>query len=233
MKKLIVANWKLNPTTAKEAVKLAASIQKTKNSTVVLCPPTIFLSQVKYPLLGAQDCFWEDKGHYTGQVSALQLKSMKVKYCIVGHSEKRATGENDVQINLKIKALQRNGITPILCVGYGTTAEEDDMEVVDILKNQLEADLIGVETSEIVVAYEPVWAISSGTDSIGHKTPTPEHAEKISLFVKSRFGVPTVLYGGSANIFNAKSFLDQPNVDGLLVGGDSLIAKHFNQIINM
>jgi triosephosphate isomerase (TIM) len=232
MKKLIVANWKLNPISAKDAVKLTSQIKKTKKNTVVLCPPHIYLSSVKYPNLGAQDCFWENKGAFTGQVSPAQLKNLKIKYCIVGHSEKRSTGENDVQINFKIHALLENGITPILCVGYGTTAEEDDLAVVDVLKTQLEQSLKGIDATKVVVAYEPVWAISTG-NSIGHKTPTPEHAEKIGLFIKTRFGVETVLYGGSANILNAKSFLDQENVDGLLVGGDSLIAKHFNEIINI
>ena len=232
MKKLIVANWKLNPTSLKEAQKLALKINRKPRNKVVLCPPTIYLSNISYPTIGSQDCFWEDKGHFTGQTSPLQLKALKIKYCIIGHSERREVGEVDTQINLKLKALLRHGITPILCVGYGTTADEDDMAVVDVLKSQLEADLAGVDSHKLVVAYEPVWAISSGDPYLTKKHPTPEHAEKIALFIKTRFGVRTVLYGGSANVFNAKSYLLQQNVDGLLVGGDSLIPKHFNEIIN-
>ncbi len=226
MKKLIVANWKLNPVTAKEAVKLAGQINRKAKNKVVLCPPHLFLPSVKYPNLGAQDCFWEEKGAHTGQVSPLQLKALKVKYCIIGHSERRQVGETDVQINLKLRTLLEHKITPILCVGYGTTAEEDDMEVVDVLKSQLHIDLTGVDASKVIVAYEPVWAIGTG------KTPTADHADRIALYIKTRFNVSAVLYGGSSNVFNAKEFLQQQQVDGLLVGGDSLIAGHFNQIIN-
>lgn len=227
MKKLIVANWKLNPLTAKEAVKLAGQINRKAKNKVVLCPPHVFLSAVDYPNVGAQDCFWEEKGAHTGQVSPLQLKSMKVKYCIIGHSERREVGETDVQINLKLKALLEHKIIPILCVGYGTTANEDDMEVTDVLKLQLQTDLVGVDTSKVVVAYEPVWAIGTG------RTPTTDHADRIALFIKTRYNIKTVLYGGSANIFNAAGFLAQQQIDGLLVGGDSLVSAHFNQIINL
>lgn len=227
MKKLIVANWKLHPITLKEAQKLASSIVRTKKNIAVLCPPHIFLSSVKYPNLGAQDCFWQDLGAYTGQVSPLQLQKMKIKYCIVGHSERRSVGESNEQINAKIKALLKHKIVPILCVGFGTTVEEDDLEVVDELRTQLKMGLSGIDAGDVVVAYEPVWAIGTG------KNASPAHAEKIALFIKTRFGTKKVIYGGSSNIFNAKTFLEQPSIDGLLIGGDSLIAKHFNEIINL
>lgn len=227
MKKLIIANWKLNPTTLKEAQKLAASIERTNRNTVVLCPPTIYLSQIDYPRLGAQDCFWENSGAFTGQTSPAQLKDLTIKYSIIGHSERRAVGETDEMINAKLKALINQGLTPILCVGFGTTVEQDDLEVADVLRAQLEIDLKDVDASQIIVAYEPVWAIGTG------KTATPEHSEKVAIFIKSKFGIKKVLYGGSVNPANAKGFLDQPNIDGLLVGGVSLIASHFNQIINM
>ncbi len=232
MRKLIIANWKLNPASQKEAQKLASSIIQTKKNTVVLCPPHIYLSAVKYSSLGAQDCFWAEKGPYTGQVSVKQLKDLKIKYCIVGHSERRLLGETDEMINAKIKVLLENGIIPVLCVGFGTTVEQDDLEVTDVLRLQLGESLKGVEAEKVVVAYEPVWAISSGI-AIGHRTPTPEHAEKIAIFIKQRFGVKKVLYGGSVNILNAQDFFNQHNIDGALVGGESLVAKHFNQIINL
>ncbi len=230
-KKLIIANWKLNPVTVKDAKKLADSIKRTQKNMVVLCPPTIYLTSITYPHLGAQDCFWEEKGHFTGQVSPLQLKNLKVKYCIIGHSERRQLGETDGQINFKLRTLLEHDIIPVLCVGYGTTAEEDELEVVDVLKSQLELGLQGVDASLVVVAYEPVWAISNG-NSVGHKTPTGQHAEHIALYMKSKYNVGKVLYGGSANMFNAKEFLSQQHVDGLLVGGDSLLPKHFNEIIS-
>jgi triosephosphate isomerase len=230
-KKLIIANWKLNPATLKDAQKLAASISLKAKNKVVLCPPTIYLSSIQYPNLGAQDCFWQEKGPYTGQTSALQLKDLKIKYCIIGHSEKRALGESDEMVNAKIKACLASKITPVLCVGFGTTVEQDDLEVVDVLRRQLEEDLKDVDASQVIVAYEPVWAISKG-NSIGHKTPTPEHAEKMAIFIKTKFNVSKVIYGGSANINNAKELLAQNNIDGLLPGAESLIAEHFNTIIN-
>lgn len=231
-KKLIVANWKLNPPSVAEAERLAGRVTSRPRHTVVLCPPTIFLGRLSYPSLGAQDCFWEDRGPYTGQVSPLQLKKLKVRYCIVGHSERRATGDTDTSVAAKVAALLNHRITPILCVGYGTTPEEDDLAVVDVLKEQLTVALKEAEAARVVVAYEPVWAISAG-DSIGHRTPTPEHAETVALFIKSRFAVGRVLYGGSANILNAEKFLSQPHIDGLLVGADSLLPDHFNQIANL
>lgn len=226
MKKIIIANWKLNPTTLKEARNLATAIFVKAKNKVVLCPPTLYLSNIQYPNLGAQDCFWEEKGAFTGQISSAQLKDQKIKYCIIGHSERRAVGDIDEMINAKIKAVLRSQITPILCVGFGTKVEQDELEVADVLKMQLNADLAGVEASKVVVAYEPVWAIGTG------KTATPEHAEKISIFVKHKYKAGKVLYGGSVNARNAKSFLDQPNIDGLLVGGASLMPNQFNQIIN-
>jgi triosephosphate isomerase len=233
MKKLIVANWKLNPTNLKDAQKLAAAVDSKPKNKVVLCPPTIFLSQIDYPSLGAQDCFWADKGPHTGQTSPLQLKSLGIKYCLVGHSEKREVGETDAMVNAKVKALIEHEIVPVLCVGFGTTVEQDDLEVADVLKAQLEVDLAGVDPSKVVAAYEPVWAISGGDPYATKKIATPEHAEKIAIFIKTKYRAGKVIYGGSANLNNAKGFLEMPNIDGLLPGGVSLIPEHFNQIINM
>jgi triosephosphate isomerase len=227
MKKLIVANWKLNPTALKDAQKLCSSISTKAKNIIVLCPPTIYLSRINYPRLGAQDCFWKEKGAFTGQTSPVQLKDLKIKYSIIGHSERRAAGDTDEVINLKLKALLEHKITPILCVGFGTTVKQDDLEVVDMLKSQLSQDLFGVDLAKIIVAYEPVWAIGTGLNA------SPEHAEKIAIFIKSKYHIGKVLYGGSVNVQNAKNFLSQQHIDGLLVGGASLIAGQFNQIINM
>lgn len=232
-RKLIIANWKLNPSTLKDALKLAASISVKAKNKVVLCPPTVYLSQINYPNLGAQDCFWQEKGPFTGQTSAAQLRDLGVKYCLVGHSEKRAAGDTDEMINAKVKSCLANKIVPILCVGFGTTVEQDDLEVTDVLKTQLDADLAGIDASKVIVAYEPVWAISSGDPYATKKIATPEHAEKIAIFIKTKYHSGKVIYGGSANLNNSKGFLQQPNIDGLLPGGVSLIPDHFNQIINM
>ncbi len=231
-KKLIIANWKLNPTTLKDAQKLAAAIDRKAKNKVVLCPPTIYLSQIDYPNLGAQDCFWNEKGPHTGQTSPAQLKDLGVKYCLAGHSERREVGDTDEMVNAKVKALIEHKITPILCIGYGTTVEQDDLEVADVLKLQLDIDLKDVDVSKVIVAYEPVWAISKG-NPYATKAADAEHAEKMAIFIKNRYHIEKVLYGASVNLNNAKGFLEQRNIDGLLPGGVSLIPDHFNQIINM
>ena len=232
MKKLIIANWKLNPTTLADAQKLAAAIDRKSKNKVVLCPPIAFLSQIDYPNLGAQDCFWADKGTYTGQVSPAQLKDLGVSYCLVGHSEKREFGgDTDEIVNAKIKALISHNINPVLCVGFGTTVEQDDLEVADVLKAQLNIDLVGVDPAKVIVAYEPVWAISKG-NPYATRAADADHAEKMAIFIKSKYHVEKVIYGASVNLNNAKGFLEQRNIDGLLPGGVSLIPEHFNQIIN-
>ncbi len=231
MRKLIIGNWKLNPLTISETQKLASKINTFSIHDVVICPPTLFISSVQYPILGAQDCFWENKGAHTGEVSPLALKKLGVKYCLVGHSERRNNGETELEIRKKIESLLSVKIIPVLCVGFGTTVEEDDLEVTDVLRGQLTSALKGLEASPVVVAYEPVWAISSG-NSYNHKTATPDHAEKIAMFIETKFSVKRVLYGGSVNSTNAKSFLGQSHIAGLLVGGASLLPGDFNKIIN-
>lgn len=232
-KKLIVGNWKLNPLTLKEVQGLYKKIKPVGSATVVICPPTVFLSSVDFTFLGAQDCFWKVKGAFTGQTSPLMLKSLGVSYCLVGHSERRQTGETDLQVHDKVEALLEAKIIPILCIGFGTTISQDDLEVIDVLKDQLSAALAGLDASKVVVAYEPVWAISSGNPYQTKQVATPEHAETIALFIKTKFGVTRVLYGGSVNGVNAGGFLAQPHIDGLLVGGASLLADDFNKIISI
>ena len=225
MNKLIIANWKLNPLTAREADNLASKIDVVSKHEVVLCPPMPFLTIIKYMHIGAQDVSVQVKGAYTGQVSAAQLASLDIKFVIVGHSERRLLGENDELINQKVKVLIDYNITPVLCVGYGTTVLQDELEVTDVLQGQLTADLEGVDPSKVVVAYEPVWAIGSG------RPATPEHAEQIALYISTKFKVKSVLYGGSVNGTNSGNFLDQHHVGGLLVGGASLLPDDFNLII--
>ncbi|HMQ02239.1 MAG TPA: triose-phosphate isomerase [Candidatus Doudnabacteria bacterium] len=226
MNKLIVANWKLNPLTLQEAQALAGKINEVSPYEVVLCPPLAFLTHVKYLHLGAQDVSAQIKGAYTGQISASHLASVGVDYCIVGHSERRAMGERDETVNQKLQALLQFKITPILCVGYGTTVTQDELEVTDVLGSQLSADLAEVDPKKVIVAYEPVWAIGSG------RPATPEHAEQIALYISTKFGVKSVLYGGSVNSTNSESFLIQHHIGGLLVGGASLLPDDFNKMIS-
>lgn len=227
MKKLIVGNWKLNPMTVNEAVALASRIEVSIEKEVVICPPLPFLESIEYPHVGAQDCSPHIKGAYTGEVSPAQLNSMGIKYCIVGHSERRGMGEDDALINAKVKALLEYKITPIVCVGFGTTVKEDALEVADVVGEQLAADLEDVDPKKVVVAYEPVWAIGS------HSAATPDHAEQIAFYISTKHGVPRVLYGGSVNSTNALSFLSEPHVSGLLIGGASLLPDDFNKIISL
>ncbi|QQS23201.1 triosephosphate isomerase [bacterium] len=225
MHKVIVANWKLNPLTAREATDLARKIEVVSKYEVVLCPPTPFLGVIEYMHLGAQDVSSQIKGPYTGQISAANLASLNVSHCIVGHSERRALGETEAQINAKIQALLDYKITPILCIGYGTAVDQDELEVTDVLASQLRQDLADVDPKKVIVAYEPVWAIGSG------RPATADHAEQIALYINTKFGVKSVLYGGSVNSTNSATFLGQHNIGGLLVGGASLLPEDFNKII--
>lgn len=227
--KLIIANWKLNPSTLKEAQELASSVPKKSKNKVVLCPPTIFLSQIKYPFLGAQDCFWEEKGPYTGQTSVLQLRSLSVKYCLIGHSENRALGETDKQINAKIRVLIRHKIEPVLCVGFGTKKNDSLSVIKKILLSQIKKAMGGIGKSRLVIAYEPVWAISRG---LGTGRPAdPAHAAEIAGFIRSKIANAAVLYGGSLDAKNARGFAARKIIAGGLVGGASLRPAEFLKIV--
>ena len=231
MNKLIIANWKLNPMTAREAADLSRKINTVSRHEVVVCPPIAFLEVVEVMHKGAQDVSFQIKGAYTGQISAAQLASLNVKYCIVGHSERRAFGDTDELINLKIKALLDYNIVPVLCVAYGTTVDQDELEVIDVLASQLRTDLSEIDTKKVIIAYEPVWAISNGNPYATKKIATPEHAEQIALYIHTKFHVKKVLYGGSVNSTNSEQYLSQHHIDGLLVGGASLLPDDFNKII--
>jgi triosephosphate isomerase len=225
--KLIIANWKMNPKTLKEAQKLALSFNKVKSKTkVVLCPPALYIANIKSKFdLGAQDLFWEESGAYTGQISGSMLKQFKVKYAIIGHSEKREVGDTDHEINLKVKAALANKIIPVLCVGYGLEKNENDEDVLTHIQQQLEIDLKDIDPAKVIVAYEPVWAIGSG------KAASPDHAERVAMFIRIKFKVKKVLYGASTNSINAPTFLSK-QIDGLLVGGSSLKFEEFSKMIS-
>jgi triosephosphate isomerase (TIM) len=228
--KLIVANWKLNPQTLEEAKNLIKVFNKTKaKHKVVICPPFVYLPLLKTNHdLGVQDIFWQESGTFTGEISSTIAKQFGAEYAIIGHSERRNIGETDQQINLKVKASLAQKIKPILCVGHGLTAAQTEDEVLEHLQKQIAADLEDVDGSKVVVAYEPVWAISDGTNG---RAATPEHAERVAMFIKIKFKVKKVLYGGSANAQNYKPFLKK-GVDGLLVGGASLKPEQFSAMIS-
>src|ERR1051325_10082969 len=186
-KKLIVANWKMNPASEKEAVRLAKSIDK---SGVVVAAPFVFLPALSKVLrrasLGAQDVFWEESGAYTGEVSSKMLRGMGVKYVIVGHSERRKyLGETDVMINFKIKEALRAGLKVILCVGEVLETRQKGLYAAkNFVEMQLSADLKGIRNREsgirnVVIAYEPIWAIGTG------KADDAEETTEMSKFIKN------------------------------------------------
>lgn len=246
MKKVIIGNWKMNPLTSKEADKLFVGIAKNVSSIkkieIVICPPYIYLSNLKKIRtskikLGTQNAFYEGTGAFTGEVSAEMLYDIGAKYVILGHSERRAMGETNADINKKIKASLVAGLVPILCVGE--SVRDVDHGYFNLVKNQLEECLSGVSKnsiSKIKIAYEPIWAISS---TIDRKDATAEDSLEMVIFIRKilsdKFGKDSssvkIIYGGSVNEKDATMFLENGGVDGLLVGRASLDVKKFTEII--
>ena len=243
MKKLIAGNWKMNGSlAANDALvrALARGLESDAGCVVAVCVPAPYLAQAQAlragtPLeLGAQDVSEHAEGAYTGEVSAAMLKEFGVRYVIVGHSERRQYhGETDAVVADKTKAALAAGITPIVCVGE-TLAQRDAGRTADIVKRQLAAVIHtnGHCISEIVVAYEPVWAIGTG------RTASPEQAQQVHAVLRAQLKAATaqadrvhILYGGSMNAANAASLLAQPDIDGGLIGGASLKAADFLQIV--
>ena len=233
MKPLIVANWKMNPVTIKEAEELFNSVKHKvkdiKNAETVICPPFIYLPLLKGLTLGAQDCYWEEKGAYTGEVSVAMLKEMGCKYIIVGHSERRKLfGEKDNDVNKKVLSVLDVGLIPILCVGE-TEQEREQEKTEEVLKEELEIGLIDVhDVSKVIVAYEPIWAIGTGNPC------DVEEAQRMKeIILKMVSKNIRILYGGSAKANNAEGYLKQAGFNGLLVGGASLDSKEFIKIVNI
>ncbi len=232
MKPLIVANWKCNPITQSEAKELFDSISKgikdIENAETVICPPFIYLSLLKGLTLGAQDCYFEEKGAYTGEVSAAMLKDLGCQYIIVGHSERRKLfGEKNNDVNKKVLAVLDAGLIPILCVGE-TEQEREQEKTEEVLKAELEIGLIDVhDVSKVIVAYEPIWAIGTGNPC------DIEEAQRMKGIIQKMVSKNIrILYGGSVNSENAEGYLKQAEFNGLLVGGASLKAKEFIKIVN-
>lgn len=234
-KKLIVANWKMNPETPKRAKLLFLAIKrglkKIQNLKIIICPPFPYLSIIKAQLspikLGAQNCFWEEKGAFTGEVSPKMLKKLGVEYVILGHSERRKIlGEMDIMINKKVKLALKMRLKVILCVGE-TKIERKEGKTFKVLQNQLKNCLKEIEKKDfknLILAYEPVWAIGTGNFC------RPEDAKNVLLFLKRKFENLPILYGGSVNAKNAKDYIEV-GFDGVLVGSASLKSKEFLKIL--
>ena len=246
-KKIIAGNWKMYKNNS-EAVNLVRQLKnklekKPVNINVIVCPPFTALSKVSEELkgskikVGAQNVFALEEGAFTGEISPKMIKSAGAKYVIIGHSERRHYFREDERlINKKVRLALKNQLIVILCIGE--TLEERKQKLTrDIVANQLEWNLKQIKASElknIVIAYEPVWAIGTG------KTAMPKQAQEVHAFLRVVIdalyndGVGnklTILYGGSVKPDNAEGLLSQPDIDGALVGGACLVANDFMKII--
>lgn len=249
-KKLIIANWKMNLTIGEGSLlahRLNDMLATRRNVEVVLAPSALALQSMNLQIdhrkfkLAAQNFYWRDDGAFTGEVSANQLRGL-VKYALVGHSERRHIfHEHGRDIGRKVQAAVRNQITAVLCIGE-TATERADGETIAVLHDQLVEGLHNLAVDDmdrVVIAYEPVWAISSGKDFATHKGATPHDCEEAHaairrqiahLFGKKVADAVPVIYGGSVSADNAKGYLSAHGVDGLLVGGASLSADQFSAI---
>lgn len=241
-KKLIAGNWKMNGSLAANEALVQAMLAGIGQppAEVALCAPAPYLAQLQVLLQGSpiawgsQDVSAHEQGAYTGEISVAMLKDFGCRYAIVGHSERRQYhGETDEIVAAKAQRALSSGITPIVCVGE-TLAEREANETESVVKRQLATVIhtVGHCITEIVVAYEPVWAIGTG------KTATPEMAQAVHAVLRAQLAAATtnpkrvhILYGGSMNAANAASLLAQPDIDGGLIGGASLKAADFLQIV--
>ena len=245
-RKIVAGNWKMNMTPS-EAVKLVEELKPLVASDtvdVVYCVPAIDIVPVVEAVkgsnvaVGAENMYFEDKGAYTGEISAPMLVDAGVKYVILGHSERRDYfKEDDVLLNKKVKKAFEAGLTPILCCGE--SLEQREMGVtIDWIRLQIKSDLVGITAEQVasmVIAYEPIWAIGTG------KTATEEQAEEVCKFIRGVIAelycpkcaeAITILYGGSCNAKNAAGLFAQADINGGLVGGASLKAEDFSIICN-
>ena len=242
----IAGNWKMNKTVG-EALdlvrRLKAALSGVKGVEVAVAPPFTALFAVRKELegspilLAAQNLYWEEKGAFTGEVSPSMIKEVGCSYVIIGHSERRQLfGETDETVNRRIKAALAQGLKIIFCIGE-TLKEREEGKTFPEIERQVEGGLKGMgdkEMRNMVVAYEPVWAIGTG------KTATPEQAEEVHRFIREKLGKfypqeiteeVRIQYGGSVTPENVKGLMNQPNIDGALVGGASLKAESFSKIV--
>lgn len=239
-RRMIAANWKMN-TSGAEADALARAVRErlsTIDIDIILCPPFLWLDRVSRILagssikVGAQDVFWENGGAYTGEISPIQLAEV-CEYVIVGHSERRnILCESDDVVGRKLRAASAAGLTPILAVGENRL-DHDRSATREVVTRQLRSALAGGWEGELVLAYEPVWAIGTGIPA------TPEHAGEVARTLRTELAgmdpkgaAVRILYGGSVRPGGLAAFLRQPDIDGALVGGASLKIEEFARLAN-
>lgn len=245
---LVVANWKMNPSTHTEASKIFNGIKEfahtLNNVQTVICPPFVFLDKLAQEysgpqiLFGGQDVFYEAKGSYTGEVSPSQLYSVGADYCIVGHSERRKLGSTNTDVSRKVKILLDSNITPIVCIGENE--RDTHGKYLNFLRKQIIKALSKIkkrEISKVVIAYEPIWAIGKTDDD----AITPQKLQETSLYIKrvlrEHFGNTNadqtmIIYGGSVEPENAEELLREGDIQGFLIGHASLKSDSFNAILD-
>jgi len=245
-KKIIIGNWKMNPSSLKEAEYLFKKIAKQgdfKKVEVVVCAPFVYLEKLKKISqkinLGAQNISSEERGAFTGEVSAEMLSNLGVKYVIIGHSERRKMGETSKDVSKKIKQALFFGLKPIVCIGE--TKRDESHEYFNVVRSQVKESLEGINKNllqKIIIAYEPVWALSTTQD---RKDATPADCQEMIIFIKKiltdKFGIktklPQFIYGGSLNDKNCAEFLTRGGAEGGMPGVASLSAEKFLKIIDI
>ncbi|QDZ39964.1 triose-phosphate isomerase [Euhalothece natronophila Z-M001] len=239
MRRVVIAgNWKMHKTQAESLEFLQSFLPKLENTPedreVILCAPYTDLGMMSKNLhgtrvrLSSQNVHWEESGAFTGEISPAMLTEVGVTYAVVGHSERRQYfGETDETVNLRARAAQKAGLTPILCVGE-SKEQRDAGKTETVISEQLKADLAGVDLSRLVIAYEPIWAIGTGD------TCEAKEANRVIGLIRSQLssGDIPIQYGGSVKSSNIDEIMAQPEIDGALVGGASLDPEGFARIVN-
>lgn len=239
MNKILIANWKMNPTSEKEAKKLVKEyvkeIKVSKGVDVVACPPFQYISTLRNEYsgtkisLGAQDVFYEKAGPYTGEVSVDSLIDLKVSYVIVGHSERRSLGEINEDVAKKVKVCIKSGLVPVICIGE--KERDTDGKYLRYLEKEIIDSLEGIsrnDISKLVIAYEPIWAIGKNEPMSGyemHQMSIYIRKVLVKKYGKNSTNKIRVIYGGSINDSNANDMVKNGNIDGLIIGRASLDAK--------
>jgi triosephosphate isomerase len=249
-KKLIIGNWKMNPDNKADALrnfkKIKTAAGKMQHVQTVIAAPFVYSGILSKEIsghrcvLGGQDMFWEEAGSYTGEVSASQLKDLGINYVLLGHSERRALGETNEEISKKVKIAMKYAMTPVVCIGE--IARDHSGGHYQFVKEQVIGSLDGIPKSalpRIVIAYEPVWAISSNKNA---EVATPDDAEEMIIFIKKVISehyklkkAPSItfIYGGSSNSANAEDLLAKDVISGLLPGRASLDPKEFIKMLEI
>jgi len=246
LRKVVIAgNWKMNktPEEAKKLIEEIKPLVKDAKCEVVTCVPFVDLTTVLEATkgsnikVGAQNCHWEEKGAFTGEISAPMLKSMNVEYVIIGHSERRQYfGETDITVNKRVKAALANGLKVIICVGESLEQREQGVTC-ELVAMQTKIALNGVSADDmknVIIAYEPIWAIGTGKTATAEQANEVNHAIRETIaqvYGKAVADALTIQYGGSMNAGNAEELLAQPEVDGGLIGGASLKPADFAKIV--